>query len=149
MSTTSRNFASLGSMRKSHSLQRYQLELTLETSLRDSRYSPQLVELMKQEETLLREGSPSHALNDLIARVDRALTDETGRYFNKVSSQNIKRWQSLLGKLNRERDASRSLFREPVPAHGKASRRTVTADDLDAEAIRLEEIYNKVCSCIC
>jgi hypothetical protein len=44
------------SLKKQHDLKRSQLELSLETTPRDSRYSDQLVEMMRREEYLLANG---------------------------------------------------------------------------------------------
>ena len=56
---------------KYHALQRVQLELTLETTPRDSRYSTSLMDLMKKEELTIREGGSQSTINELIKAVVR------------------------------------------------------------------------------
>jgi hypothetical protein len=138
---------------KEHALRRVQLELLLETTPRDSRYSSELVELMKREETMLSESQPiTPAAKDLIARIERALAEETGRYFFKTSAMNNKRWAGLMQTLEKERERLKMEFFDrgarlpeppatvPVPVSAYDS---VTEADLDAEAARLEEGYNR------
>jgi hypothetical protein len=113
-------------LHKEHALRRVQLELLLETTPRDSRYSSELVEMMKREETLLGDGqavsSTSAATKDLISKIERALADETSRYFARVSALNNKRWVGLMQTLERERERLKMEYfdkstrlPEPVP----------------------------------
>lgn len=70
--------------------QRFQLELSLETTPRDSRYSANLVNLMKAEEDNPEKGvMPS----DLNRKVDEALSQETHKFFEKTATQNLIRWK--------------------------------------------------------
>jgi hypothetical protein len=140
---------------RQHEHQRVQLELALETTPRDSRYSTQLVDLMKREEVLQCEAAASPALiRDLTSKVDRALADETQKYFTKVSNQNIRKWSNLQGKQTRESDRLRSqmgaevisVTNSSVQPSANATKKDpveVTPADLDLEAIRLEEEYNR------
>jgi len=148
----------LASLTQDQNLQRVQLELTLETTPRDSRYSSSLVNLMKCEEAAVRDGG--NALSgDISRRVDEALAQETHKFFAKTCAQNIKRWKALSQKLERERDKQRGLLMEQVARLGKhaappqarksaaagagAKKETYTSEDLDEEALRLEEDYNR------
>lgn len=144
-------------MRRSHCLQRLQLELTLETNPRDSRYSTQLVELMKREEVAIRENCTSTATTTLIRRVDEALKSETEKFFQKTTRQNVTRWQALQkkieGELQRFKEETTPLPEMACPASlveegavtdvGFPNYRIPTTKDLDRETIRLEEDYNE------
>ena len=138
-------------------LQRMQLELTLETTPRDSRYSNSLVNLMKCEEAAVRDGGNSLS-NDITRRVDEALAQETHKFFAKTCAQNIKRWKALSQKLERERDKQRGILMEQISRAGKnvqptavrkggtltpAKKENYVSDDLEEEALRLEEDYNR------
>ena len=138
-------------------LQRMQLELTLETTPRDSRYSNSLVNLMKCEEAAVRDGGNSLS-SDITRRVDEALAQETHKFFAKTCAQNIKRWKALSQKLERERDKQRGILMEQISRAGKnvqptaarkggsltpARKEMYTSDDLEDEALRLEEDYNR------
>jgi len=153
----------LGSnLRRSHYLQRLQLELTLETIPRDSRYSPQLIDLMKREEVAIRESSNASSTAELIRRVDDALRVETERFFNKTAEQNVRRWVALQKKIEGELQR----FREELSAHPEVTAtvpaehaggegtgtetvssmppyRIPTAEEMDRETLRLEEDYNQ------
>ena len=144
-------------MRRSHYLQRLQLELTLETNPRDSRYSTQLVELMKREEVAIRENCTSTATTSLIRRVDEALKSETEKFFQKTTRQNVTRWQALQkkieGELQRFKEETTPFPEMTCPASlveesavtdaGFPNYRIPTTKDLDRETIRLEEDYNE------
>jgi hypothetical protein len=143
-------------LHKEHALRRVQLELLLETTPRDSRYSSELVEMMKREETLLGDGqavsSTSAATKDLISKIERALADETSRYFARVSALNNKRWVGLMQTLERERERLKMEYfdkstrlPEPVPIVPLQPNffDSVTESDLEAESARLEESYNR------
>lgn len=138
-STEHSKAARLGPLSRSHYLQRIQLELTLETLPRDSRYSNTLIDLMKREETALQDGAKSAMLKDLIARVDEALKQETKHFFEKSTQQNCKRWTSLLQKLDREREN----FRGDLVINKTADRNRDGKISLELESRRLEEDYNR------
>jgi hypothetical protein len=134
---------------RDHNLQRIQLELTLETTPRDSRYSSGLVDLMKREEVVSRDGTLQQA-TELYRRVDEALSLETHRFFARTSSQNIKRWQVLHQKLERERERLKNDIMTRVARReggnnggAKLEKRALTPEDLDFEELRLEEEYNR------
>lgn len=146
--------AQLLALTNDQNLQRVQLELTLETIPRDSRYSSSLVNLMKCEEAAVRDGG-NVLSTDISRRVDEALAQETHKFFAKTCAQNIKRWKALSQKLERERDKQKSVLMEQVARAGKNSssaragsqavgkKDSYTSDDLEEEALRLEEDYNR------
>jgi len=111
------------SLQRAHQLQRYQLELALDAIPRDSRYSSQLVELMKREEMILRDGNmltnnaTANSVADIGKRVDDALRNETRQFFRSVSQHNVKKWIALLQKFDRERGNIRAHV-----DHGRTSR---------------------------
>jgi hypothetical protein len=49
-------------------------------------------------------GSSENALNDLNIKLNKALFDETNKYFSNIASQNAKKWSALQTKLSRECD---------------------------------------------
>lgn len=126
-----------------HYLQRIQLELTLETTPRDSRYSSGLLELMKKEETVLRDQS-SQSAKSIVFRVDEMLRAETQAFFRKSAQQNIRRWAALQEKFRQDRQ---SLIMDFGVVFRQISvedfRDVVTADDLESESLRLECDYNR------
>ena len=86
------------------------IELGLENIPRDSRYSSMLVELMKREEGMTREGNLfSHQAKDLSGKVDEALKNETKQFFRNVTQHNVKKWIALLQKFDRERGKIRAI----------------------------------------
>ena len=150
-----------------HQQQRTQLELNLETTPRDSRYSSNLVGLMKAEED--NTGKDKMALVDLNRKVDEALSLETHKFFEKTAAQNIKRWKALSQKLDLEREKYRMQLSDQIirvnpnyiPIVGAYSngsdfsdtlnlqvsdstnKKILTAEDLDEESLRLEQDYNR------
>jgi hypothetical protein len=148
-----------------HQQQRTQLELTLETTPRDSRYSANLVGLMKAEEE--NPGKDKASIYELNRKVDEALSLETHKFFERTAAQNIKRWKALSQKIDLDREKYRLLLSDTVckinPNHGPIvvpangsdalskqilqtdSRllRIPTNDDLDEESLRLEQDYNR------
>lgn len=110
-----------------HAYQLNQLDLNLETTPRDSRYSPTLLELMRKEEVLLKEGGGSggsgggaaaggnqqqlsQATKTLMQKVDDSLKIETKHFFAKLTAANLKKWEMLQEKLKKERDQLKSEF---------------------------------------
>ena len=92
--------------------QRTQLELVLETTPRDSRYSALLVSLMKAEEdNTVKEKA---AVIELNRKVDEALSQETHKFFEKTASQNIKRWKPLAQKLELDREKYKALLNDQI-----------------------------------
>jgi hypothetical protein len=112
----------LSSLKTQHVYASNALDLTLETTPRDSKYSSYLMELMKKEETLLLKGggSSSASSNDLpsttkmvIHKVDDALKQETKAFFHKLMSSNMKKWEHLQEKMKKERESLKNeLIRE-------------------------------------
>lgn len=149
MSSSERVLEKERSFTKLCALQCTQLELTLDTTPRDSRYSTSLVELMKREETLTRDGGSASTIAELAKAVDAALNDETSKYFRKITQQNVRKWAALNAKLARDRDHFNAELREKnqleIFAYKEQlnSSREITSDDLDLEEARLEEDYNK------
>ena len=92
--------------------QRTQLELVLETTPRDSRYSALLVSLMKAEEdNTVKEKA---AVIELNRKVDEALSQETHKFFEKTASQNIKRWKPLAQRLELDREKYRTILNDQI-----------------------------------
>ena len=88
----------------------YVLELGLESIPRDSRYSSNLIELMKREEFNTKEGNVfSNHAKDISARVDENLSLETRQFFHSVTQHNVKKWIALLQKFDKERGKIRSI----------------------------------------
>lgn len=138
-------------MRKDHALQRISLELQLETTPHDSRFSNQLLSMMQKEEVMQRDGTGPSL--DLIRKTDEMLGQETHKFFSKTTSSNIRRWNALDAKLTKERDrlkseiqSSTSIVLKPLDNAGMTTTRAkaeLTEEDLDEEAARLEEDYNR------
>lgn len=133
----------LMALTKSHYMQRIQLELSLETSPRDSKYSNSLVDMMKREESTVISNTNSASLNDLSARIDEMLRQETQLYFLKAVEQNIKKWQNLLVKLEKDRTRSKQDAGDSYLKLHLHQSQSQPAVDLDAESKRLEEDYNR------
>lgn len=154
------------------SVQRTQLELTLETTPRDSRYSANLVSLMKAEED--NAGKEKLVAAELNRKVDEALSLETHKFFERTAAQNIKRWKGLSQKLEHDREKYRAQLNDQLmkiaatssvaaavgldngntgmngisgtsSSVGSSSKgkKVLTAEDLDEESLRLEEDYSK------
>jgi hypothetical protein len=94
----------INSAKKTHTYHVNSVDLTLETTPRDSRYSYGLMELMKKEETLLVKDPSSYAAKSIVAKVDENLRLETRAFFAKMMNSNLKKWESLQEKLKKERD---------------------------------------------
>lgn len=93
-----------------HQQQRFLLELTLETTSRDSRYSANLVNLMQAEEETQGGLLPT----ELNRKVDEVLSQETHRFFEKTAAQNMKRWKTLSQKQESERERHRVLLMDQI-----------------------------------
>lgn len=103
--------------------QRMQLELVLETTPRDSRYSTLLVSLMKAEEdNTVKEKAATIELN---RKVDEALCLETHKFFEKTASQNIKRWKPLAQRLELDREKYKALLNDQI-ARANATHGTIS-----------------------
>lgn len=152
--------AAKGLLHQLHS-QRLSMDLILETTPRESRYSNNLVELMKREEVALAGGggaATAKSLKELVAKVDELLYAETKAFFAKSTQHNIKRWKSLADKLDNERMRIRaeSNFVSEGGGDGNSSSKwrgvnSATGGgsspshkiDLDLESRRLEEDYSR------
>lgn len=77
-----------------HKLQRILLELSLETEQsNNSKYSNELVNLMKKEEALLKiEDVHSNAIKFTTDRVNDCIKNETKAFFNMKVCKSIKKW---------------------------------------------------------
>jgi hypothetical protein len=102
---------------------------------------------MQREELSLREGR--HCL-DLSREVETALANETRLFFSKISQSNVKKWNSLVSKHQREKEELIQLVRDNCRIHfsdnflnSSNKHRDITPIDLEVEAVRLEMEYNK------
>ena len=149
--------------KKVHNLKLSQLdakigvELSLETLQRDSRYSNTLVDLMRREETILKDNHATKAAQGIVAKVDEALKEETQAFFAKATQQNIKRWAALRNKVVKEAQAIHSQHAKNVNSTSSAKvvrgfptirfPRSGAAQpvpfDLEVEAERLEYEYSR------
>eukprot|EP01039_Chlorochromonas_danica_P007243 gene7243-8012_t len=135
-----------------------ELELQLETTPRDSRFSNTLIEMMRKEETMLRDSANNtSATAAVVQKVDDLLKQETRAFFNKVTSHNMKKWQSVRNRQYQERRAIQTQINEAVTATSSSSAGAVRsaplaaaggavavgAIDLDREAQRLLVDYYK------
>ena len=87
--------------------ERFKLDLDLEQAPPESRFSPQLADLMSREEAIVGEGcvdTPARqkAAEDLYKRVDDLLKLETRRYFEGATAHAHRRWSQLFQKQARE-----------------------------------------------
>lgn len=157
----------LAALKKLHNNQCLQLDLTLETTVRDSKYSNNLMEMMRREDSQSKDvNSPTG--RQLSQKIDEALRAETKAFFTKVSQFNSKKWEMLAEKLRRERehikneliaqvfsvdptgismrisssahDTNSYFDKAAVPAQA-GNPRTVTAEDIERESQRLEVDY--------
>ena len=137
--------------KRSHALQRVQLELAFETAPRDSRYSNGLIDMMRKEELVIAKEPNSAATKAVSQKVDESLRAETRGFFSKSVQKNIKRWAVLKDKFDQEtKQFTRELMIE-ARSHSNAkgstaplrNNRTPTPEELDEEADRLECDYNK------
>ncbi len=137
-------------MVRSSYLQRYQLELHLETSPREV-YSNKLIDTMRKEEVLTRDGNvvPSNT----IKAIDDMLKSETERFYRKITNDNIRKWNSLKQKIALDmqnvpskggRGQSEGLKAEGVSSSEKdGDVAAATSNPFEVELLRLEEDYNK------
>lgn len=103
--------------------------------------------MIRREEACLQENPNAPSTIELTQKVDEALTLEIQHFFAKCSQENIKKWQNLNRKLEKDRITSKNeIFSDKKLASLiSAEKSHVNSDfvDLDAEAKRLEEDYNK------
>ena len=81
---------------RSSYLQRYQLELLLETSPREV-YSNKLIDAMRKEEVLTRDGKV--APSNTVKAIDEMLKSETERFYRKITHDNTQKWNNLRQKI--------------------------------------------------
>lgn len=150
-------------LKNTHDLQRIQMELALETAPRDSRYSNALIDMMKKEEHIVANDPPllSHTTKSIINKVDDVLKSETRAFFAKLVQKNIKKWNSWREKIDSEsRQLKKEIFDTLQVSEAKAAQnlsksahrnahskdsvpRLPTAEELEAESLRLEIDYNR------
>lgn len=137
--------------KKSHHLQRIQLELAFETAPRDSRYSNSLIDMMRKEEQIVAKDPNSPVTKSVIQKVDDSLRAETRGFFAKSVQKNVKKWSLVKEKFERETrqfttgltDEMRAYSNMKGPHAGMVRKnRTPTPEELDEEAERLEADYN-------
>ena len=148
-------------LKRCHNLQRIQLELAFETAPRDSRYSNTLVDMMRKEEQIIAKDPNAAVTKSVIQKVDETLRAETRGFFAKAAQRTIKKWNGMKEKFERESQQIASELQEELksyPLNARNARPTTagrpataavrkdntpTADELEAEAERLECDYNK------
>lgn len=137
--------------KKSHHLQRIQLELAFETAPRDSRYSNSLIDMMRKEEQIVAKEPNSPVTKSVIQKVDDSLRAETRGFFAKSVQKNVKKWLLVKEKFERETrqfttgltDEMRAYSNMKGPHAGMVRKNhTPTPEELDEEAERLEADYN-------
>lgn len=93
--------------KKEHEQEIKDIELSLETQPRDSKFSSQLIVLMQKEENMLRNDTLSPAstaaANELLVKINEMLNAETRKFFRKNVQANIKKWTNQENKLTKER----------------------------------------------
>ena len=127
-------------MIRSNYLQRYQLELHLETTPREV-YSNKLIDAMRKEEVMTRDGSAVPA--STVKAIDDMLRSETERFYRKITNDNIKKWNSLKQKM--EQDTQNIPSKKAAGGHEGASQEEQKAPKnlFEEELLRLEEDYNR------
>lgn len=137
--------------KRSHHLQRIQLELAFETAPRDSRYSNSLIDMMRKEEQIVAKDPNSPVARSVSQKVDESLRAETRGFFAKSVQKNVKKWVHVKEKFERETrqftngltEEMRAFTNMKGPHAGMARKsRTPTPEELDEEAERLEADYN-------
>lgn len=154
----------LEALKKIHHNQCAQLDLALETTIRDSKYSNNLMELMRREDTM--KDTSSTSAKQISQKIDDSLRGETKAFFVKVAQTNSRKWDLLSEKLKREREqlknelmgrvfgvdptgiamriaANPHLERkeESRNNNNSANNRVVTTADIEKESARLEVDY--------
>ena len=115
--------------------ERAKLDLDLEQAPLESRFSPQLADLMAREEAIVGEGcvdTPARqkAAEDLYRRVDDLLKLETRRYFENSTAHAHRRWSQLFQKQAREA----TKVREDLERKTRALLLKAGREDLPAKA---------------
>lgn len=139
-------------LKRTHHLQRIQLELAFETAPRDSRYSNGLMDMMRKEEQIVAKDPHSAVTRSVIQKVDDSLRSETRGFFARTVQRNVKRWAQLKEKFDRESGQFVMEVAEDLKAYnnvkglktnGRRRSSIPTAEELDREAERLEADYNQ------
>lgn len=130
-------------VRKLHRNQFNQLDLNMETAPRDSRYSQQLLEMMKKEELLLNKEPSSSATRAMTAKVDEGLKNETQAFFCKLVTQNTRKWEQLKEKLARVRAQLNNEITVKQQQNVNSDLNSVRLSAIDAEEDRLLADYYK------
>lgn len=136
--------------RRSYYLQRYQMELSLETMPREV-YSNKLMESMRREEVAVRDGKLTQ---HMIQSINEMLRNETQKFYAKITNANIKRWNTFNQKLNQENTTldlkgGGQKSEDTTEDGGTLANDSLKSGDdnedidLEAELIRLEEDYNQ------
>ena len=115
--------------------QRYQLELKFETDPKNSRYSTNLVNLMRIEEKLVQKGGGSHSgcsLESITEKVNDMLRQETRAFFADNSRRNMDGWKALGEDIKVDKGKNRA---------NKGANKAL--DALEAEEYRLDMDYNR------
>lgn len=137
-------------LKRSHYLQRYQMELNLETMPREV-YSNKLIDAMRREEVLTRDGSEVPA--QTIKAIDDMLKAETEKFYRRITTENTKRWRSLKKKLVgdlqefQKREGRGGSMKAAgggsENGSGEADESEYEGNPFEKELLRLEEDYNR------
>lgn len=130
--------AKIAAIKRAHELMCAQQDLTLEVAPRDSRFSPQLMELMKREESLLRDPA-APATKSVIQRVDEALRNETQQFFAKVVNQNVRKWENLRQNLQKEIQTLKKQITNRLRSEEMTPSSSGTAASSTIDVIAMEE----------
>ena len=134
-------------VKRSHYLQRYQMELNLETMPREV-YSNKLIDAMRREEVLTRDGSVVPA--QTIKAIDDMLKAETEKFYRRITQENTKRWGVLRKKLQgdmkeyQKRDGGGAGLKAAAGAGAIENGTDGEGENpFESELLRLEEDYNR------
>jgi hypothetical protein len=140
-----------------HCVQINQVDLSLETAPRDSRYSNNLLEMMKKEDMLLARDPTSPTTRMLISKVDDGLRIETQGFFNRLAMQNLKKWEKVNEKFRKDRQQLRNEIStsrrgvslslpndvESLALTAGDKTKIYSAEEIDAEEERIKSDYYK------
>jgi hypothetical protein len=151
-SKSSRILKKIRDLRNEQLVSKNQLELTIETTQRDSRYSTSLVDLMKREEVALKDAAigNSVAINAVVQKVDDALRAETSSFFEKSAQHNLKLWKSMRDKNSKKvteitMECDKYIGASSCSTASSCSpvgRSVPSSEELEKERERLEIDYN-------
>lgn len=132
-------------LKKQHYQQFNEVDLILETTPRDSRYSTQLVELMRNEETALAQDSQSSVALSLIQRVENSLSNETKGFFQNVVKHNAKKLSMLRENYTQDRQRIKMDFNRGMNtqnsnlSHNTLLHNNTSGNNHNSSAIEREE----------